>query len=73
MIGIAMSIRITWGSRLTARCHGFGAVAGVTADLQAIVRRKDRLEGLAEQAMVVRDQDADPVWHGDGSLHDGPS
>ena len=40
-------------------------------DLEPVVRGEDRLERLPEQAMVVRDQHADPVWDVDGGLHFG--
>ena len=50
--------------------HRLRTIPGVAHDLEPIVRRKDRLEGLPKQTMVVRDQHADPFWHGDGGLHD---
>jgi hypothetical protein len=42
----------------------------MTYDLEPVIGGKDRLEGLSKQAMVVRDQNTDPFWHVDGSLHD---
>jgi hypothetical protein len=50
--------------------HRLRPVAGVTHDLEPVVRRKDRFEGLSKQTMVIRDENTDPFWHVDGSLHD---
>ena len=52
------------------KLHRLRPIAGVTYDLEPVVGRKDRLEGLSKQTMVVRDQNTDPFWHVDGSLHD---
>ena len=50
--------------------HRLRSIPGVAHDLEPFIRRQDRLEGLPEQAVVVRDQHADPLWHVDGGLHD---
>jgi len=63
-------MRITSGSTGERELHRFRAISGVAYDLEPIVRRENRLEGLPEQAVIVRDQHADPFWHVDGGLHD---
>ena len=70
MIGMAMSMRITSGSTDNRELHRLRSIPGVAHDLEPVIRREDRLEGLPEQAVVVRDQHADPLWHVDGGLHD---
>jgi hypothetical protein len=43
----------------------------VADDVDAAVRGQDRLEGLREQAVVIRDQHANAAGDIGGCLHDG--
>ena len=56
------------GKREADHVARFRTVGGMSGDLDPVVRGKDGLQGLGEQAVIVADEHPDPLGHVDGGL-----
>jgi len=56
------------GIELGREAHCLGAVTRMPGHLEPVVGHEDGLEGLREQAVIVRDEHADQLGRVDGGL-----